>query len=177
MKQSFSRKASWAVAGVAAVTLALPAFSASAAQTRAPHWLVWNAKSHTATLTLIGGYNNNIGGFNFNGYGNGKMTITVPNGAHVNVVFSNNSALPHSVLFTPFSKRNSTGGYPLAFKGASSPNATNGTAKGKTQKFSFVANKVGQYAIVCSVPGHESAGMWDTFVVAKSGNAAMTFKK
>jgi sulfocyanin len=160
-----------------AATLAIPAFSASAAPTRAPHWLVWNAKTHTATLTLIAGYNNNIGGFNFNGYGNGKMTITVPNGAHVNVVFSNDSALPHSALFTPLNKRNSTGRYPLAFKGATSPNATNGVAKGKTQKFSFVANKAGSYALVCAVPGHEAAGMWDTFVVAKKGNASIAFKK
>lgn len=174
MKPSFSRKTSCIVAGVAAITLALPIFSASAAPTRAPHWLVWNAKTHTATLTVIAGYK---GGFDFNGYSKGKMTITVPNGAHVNVVFSNDSTIPHSALFTPYSKRTSTGSYPLAFKGASSSNATNGVAKGKTQKFSFVANKAGTYALVCAVPGHAIAGMWDTFVVAKKGNASIAFKK
>lgn len=174
MRSSFSRKASWAVAAAGTVMLAIPAVSANAAQTRAPHWVVWNAKTHTATLTIIAGYK---GGFDFNGYSKGKMTITVPNGAHVNVVFSNDSAIPHSALFTPYNKRTSTGRYPLAFKGATSPNATSGVAKGKTQKFSFVANKAGTYALVCAVPGHAIAGMWDTFVVAKKGNASISFKK
>lgn len=131
-----------------------------------PSWLVNNAKTKTATLTVIAGYK---GGFDFNGYGQGKLTVTVPAGYHVNVVFSNNASLPHSVLFTTYDKRNSASSFPLAFKGSSSPNPMSGIAKGPTQKFSFVANKVGTYAMVCGVPGHALGGMWDTFKVVKSG--------
>jgi uncharacterized cupredoxin-like copper-binding protein len=91
-------------------------------------------------------------------------------------VFSNNSALPHSVAFVQMSKKNASS-YTPAFKGAESPNPVTGVGKGKTQKFTFVANKVGSYAFVCAVPGHEAAGMWDTFVVAKSGSATIKVKK
>ncbi len=44
--------------------------------------------------------------------------------------------------------------------------------KGTTQKFSFIADKAGKYAIVCGVPGHDAAGMWDTLVVSDSAATA-----
>jgi uncharacterized cupredoxin-like copper-binding protein len=37
--------------------------------------------------------------------------------------------------------------------------------------FTFVANKVGKYAIVCAVPGHDVGGMWDVFQVTRGGKA------
>jgi sulfocyanin len=164
-----------AVAGVALLALAAPGLGeipAHAAST--PTWVANNAKTKTATLTVIAGYK---GGFDFNGYMQGKMTITVPVGYHVNVVFSNNAALPHSLVFTTYDKRTAASGITAAFKGASTPNPTSGTAKGKTEKFSFVANKVGTYAMVCAVPGHALAGMWDVFTVAKSGTPGIKFSK
>jgi uncharacterized cupredoxin-like copper-binding protein len=33
---------------------------------------------------------------------------------------------------------------------------------------------VGTYAIVCAVPGHAVAGMWDVFKVVKNGVATVT---
>src|SRR5689334_8345943 len=90
-----------AAACAVALALALPASGVVAAHhptthTSAPKWLVVNAKTKTAVLTLIAAYNNNLSGFNFNGYGNGKMVVSVPVNYHVNVVFSNKSALPHN---------------------------------------------------------------------------------
>ncbi len=49
----------------------------------------------------------------------------------------------------------------VAFAGASVPNATDGLAYGLTDRFSFVASKVGLYRIDCLVIGHEADGMWD----------------
>jgi hypothetical protein len=150
----------------------------SAPHAAAPKWLNWSAGTHTAKLTLIANYNNSLSGYNFNGYGNGKMTVTVPAGAHVQVTFENKSAvLTHSFLITPYDKRNSTGTYPLAFHGASSTNPTTGTNKGTIEHHSFVAGKVGKYAIVCALPGHEPAGMWDVLVVKSGGSATITFSK
>jgi uncharacterized cupredoxin-like copper-binding protein len=40
--------------------------------------------------------------------------------------------------------------------------------------FSFVANKAGTYAIVCAVPGHAVAGMWDVLKVTRGGTAKIT---
>src|SRR5262249_45239044 len=95
-----------AVAGVALLALAVPSVAAVSAHTTgaAPNWLVNNAKTKTATLTVIAGYK---GGFDFNGYSKGQMTVAVPVGYHVNVVFSNNAGLPHSVVFTTYAKRTS----------------------------------------------------------------------
>jgi sulfocyanin len=137
-------------------------------------WLAWNAATHTATLTLIANYNNTLGGFNFNGYGDGKMAITVPVGAHVDVHFSNKGSIPHSAFITPWSDRTSTSGFATAFKGASTANPTSGTTAGTTQTFSFVASKAGKYALVCAVPGHETAGMWDVFMVTSGGTPSVT---
>jgi Sulfocyanin (SoxE) domain len=154
-----------AVAGAAVLAAMLTAALATAAPTAASHtaapkWLTWNAGTHTASLTLIADYTGAIGGYNFNGYGKGKMTVTVPVGAHVNVTFGNRSAaLNHGFVITSYAKRTSTGPYPLAFNGASSTKPTIGTIKGKTEHHSFVAGKVGTYAILCAVPGHAVMGM------------------
>jgi sulfocyanin len=124
------------------------------------------------TLTLIAGYKG--GGFDFNGDSKGRMVVSVPAGYTVNVIFSNRGAAPHSAVFTLYSKRTSTSAFPLAFRGAESKNATSGISKGTTQHFSFVANKVGTYAIVCAVPGHAVSGMWDVFKVTRGGKAAIS---
>jgi Sulfocyanin (SoxE) domain len=147
-----------------------------ASQPKAPRWLVWNARTHSVSLTLIAGYTKALSGYNFNGYGNGKMVITVPVGAKLNVTFSNKSTtLAHGLLFTPYADRNSTSSLPVAFHGGSIPHATTGITAGKVVKFSFVAGKVGKYAIVCPVPGHEPAGMWDVLNVVRHGSATIKF--
>jgi sulfocyanin len=151
-------------------------FAASQARghAAASQWLKWNAKTHTASLTLTAAYNNALQGFNFNGYGNGKLAVTVPVGARVKVTFTNKAAgVTHSFVITPYKDRNSASSFPVAFAGASSPDASAGTAKGKTIRASFVAKKAGKYAIVCAVPGHVPAGMWDVFQVRKAASATI----
>jgi ubiquinol-cytochrome c reductase cytochrome b subunit len=139
----------------------------------AQRWIAWDAAKHTATLTLIAGYNNAIAGFNFNGFGKGEMVISVPQGYHVTVKFSNQGTLPHSALFTPNADKNLTTNFPLAFPGAASTDPTGGIAKGQTDQFSFVASKPGTYALVCAVPGHAAAGMWDVFKVTSGGQPSV----
>src|SRR5579875_2160571 len=52
-------------------------------------FLKWVAAKKTVDLTLIASYPGPGGPFSFDGYGGGKMTITVPLGARVDVTFSN----------------------------------------------------------------------------------------
>lgn len=138
-------------------------------------WLSWDAATHTAALTLIANYNATQSGFNFNGYSNGKMVISVPAGAHVKVTFTNKaSGLPHSAVITSWSNRTSTSGFPDAFTGSGTANPASGIAAGITQQFSFVAGKAGMYALVCAVPGHAAAGMWDVFMVTHGSQPAIT---
>ncbi|HVC81383.1 MAG TPA: sulfocyanin-like copper-binding protein [Chloroflexota bacterium] len=142
----------------------------------APTWV--STKGKVVNLTLIAAYNNNGSGFNFNGASKGQLTVTVPLGDKVNVTFSNNASLPHSAQIVAFSKTPPTGSVRDAFKGASTANPTSGVVKGKTQKFSFTANKAGNYLIICAVPGHAAAGMWDTLVVSKTAHtASVSLKK
>src|SRR5919198_2226740 len=125
---------------VGILALALPglyvASTATHGPSRAPlpRWLVANATTHTITLTLIAAYSDALSGFNFNGYGHGKMVMSVPVGWHVTVIFSNRSAVPHSALVTAYARKTSTSGFPLAFSGASSPHPARGIVAGQTQR-------------------------------------------
>ena len=158
--------APWRLAGVLALGLSV-LIGTGQVSAKGPTWITTSGK--TVTLTLIAAYNNAVSGFNFNGGANGKMTVTVPLGYIVHVTFSNNAPLPHSAEIVGFTKTPATAKFSPVFKGASSPNPTStGTIKGKTDRFSFAANKAGSYLLVCAIPGHAAAGMWDNFVVSKS---------
>jgi sulfocyanin len=161
-----------ALAGATALALALPSLLTAAAHRPAgtPNWLVVNAKTRTVTLTLAAAYK---GGFDFDGDSNGKMVVSVPAGYKVNVTFTNKSAVPHSAVIAAYSKRMSASGITPVFRGASTPDPTSGTSQGKTVHFSFMANKAGTYAIVCAVPGHAVAGMWDVLKVTRGGKATI----
>jgi sulfocyanin len=175
VKVQFSRHGLYALAGATALALALPCVPVAAAHRPAgtPRWLVVNARAHTVNLTLTAAYTSAASGFNFDGDARGKMVVSVPVGYRVNVIFTNKSAVPHSAVVTAYSKRMSTGPFTAVFRGASTPNPTGGSPQGKTQRFTFTANKVGTYAIVCAVPGHAIGGMWDVFKVTRGGTATI----
>lgn len=177
MTASVLRRTVYGIAGAVALMVAAPGAQAAASHSASrPTWLAVNAKVHAVTLTLIAGYNSALSGFNFDGYGNGKMVIYVPRGYRVNVVFSNKAQFPHSAVFTPFADKDRQDGYPLAFKGSASPAPADGLLAG-TQRFSFVAGKTGTYALVCGVPGHEPIGMWDTLKVTNGGTAHLMLSR
>ena len=175
MKVQFSRHGMYAVAGATALALALPCLPTAAAHRPAgtPRWLVVNARARTVNLTLTAAYNGTLSGFNFDGDGKGKMVVSVPAGYTVNVIFTNKSPVPHSAVVTAYSKRTSASGFTPVFHGASTPNPAAGSPQNKTQRFSFVANKAGTYAIVCAVPGHAVGGMWDVLRVTRGGQATI----
>ncbi len=160
---------------VVGVTLTSVGGRVSASATPPPsHWLSANTKTHTATLTLEAGYNGALSGFNFDGYGKGAMVVSIPSGYRVTIMYHNKGAYPHSVLVTPYAKKGLVAGWPLAFRGAASTDASDGAAPGSTQRFSFVPNKVGVYAIICAVAGHEQTGMWDVLRVTRGGSPSVT---
>jgi sulfocyanin len=135
-----------------------PTPSASSSQ-----YLTIDSASQTVTLTL------NITGFNFNGDSSGKMTVQVPQGWKVTVDCNNKATIAHSCAIVQ-GKTSTT----VAFSGASTTNPTQGIQPGTSQSFTFTASTAGQYNIVCLVPGHEAAGMWDNFVVTSSGSPSIT---
>lgn len=124
----------------------------------------------TVRLLLVSSSTGADGGFNFDGYGNGAMRISIPRGWRVDVTCRNASVtLSHSCAIVrdiPLSPY----GAPLAFAGASTPSPSGGVGPGVTKSFSFVAARVGTYRIACLVSGHEIDGMWDWLTVTRGGS-------
>jgi hypothetical protein len=144
-------------------------------------------------LTLIAGWNNANDGFNFDGGAHGQMVVTVPVGARVDAVFKNKVAVPHDVVIIDYQSPPPSHSVAPAFAGSASPRgqfrrpptgkpgtgapAGGPPRPGAAQPFTFVANKAGTYMIICGVPGHAIAGMWDTLVVSPTAKvASISFK-
>jgi len=106
---------------------------------------------------------------NFNGTSKGKLVMTVPVGATVQITFKNQGSLPHSLQIIP-----STNPLPAtalsapAFPGAQVPNPQAGIIKGQTANVQFTAGKAGKYLMICGFPGHALLGMYATFDVVPS---------
>lgn len=107
--------------------------------------------------------------FNFNGYSNGFLTVTVPVGWTVRATFVNRQkGLSMSAMVVPLSQISGDSRFTPAFPGAFTPNPFVGTLPGVNQTFSFRAGRPGRYALVCAVPGYVQSGMWDYFTVSSS---------
>ncbi len=127
--------------------------------------LTSDASLHIVHLLLVSSSNGADGGFNFDGYGDGAMQVTVPLGWTVEVTCKNAASdLAHSCAIvdrSPFGPK----GAPLAFPGASTPAPNDGVQPGNSMSFSFTASRTGMFRIACLVSGHEVDGMWDWFLV------------
>lgn len=119
-----------------------------------------SSASRSVQLQVLAADSSGSSPFNFDGASDGHMTITVPLGWTVDMTCANRSTtLSHScAIVAPDSTT-------LAFAGSAAPHPREGIAPGKAAAFSFVASKAGNYQLVCLVPGHRDAGMWDRFVV------------
>ncbi|MBX5436795.1 MAG: hypothetical protein IRZ33_06230 [Alicyclobacillaceae bacterium] len=146
--------------------------SGTGGQAAATNWYSLGKTPKTLNLDITAAATSDASGFNFNGYNNGQLKITVPLGWKINVTFANKDPnIPHSVGFVPYAQRNQMQGT-AAFPGSLGPKFVQGiTASAQPQHFSFVANKPGKYAMICGVPGHDEGGMWDEFDVDKAAKA------
>lgn len=133
--------------------------------------LVQGAPVHTAEIAITANKTAS-GGFAFNGYQRGGMTVTVPVGWQIVVHFENADTTNHSIAVL------GSGGHTQvtppstpAFAGATSGKFQDGLAKGQQQTFTFEASKPGTYEFVCGVPGHAISGQWDTLVVSATAEA------
>jgi sulfocyanin len=130
-----------------------------------------HAATHSVDVTIVGNKTAG-GGFAFNGYQRGAMTVTVPAGWQVVAHFQNDDTTPHSMAVV------ASGGHTQvtppstpAFTGATTPNFAAGLPKGNQATFSFEASKAGTYEFVCGVPGHAISGQWDVLVVSATAEA------
>jgi sulfocyanin len=135
----------------------------------APAWMTVDAARPSVRLRIVGAADGTNGTMNFNGYGNGEMSVIVPLGWTVRVDFENKglAALPHSlVIIEPATPLPVEDGVP-AFPRALTVKLVPGLLAGETDSFEFVANKEGRFLFFCGVTGHGVAGMWDYLIVSK----------
>jgi FtsP/CotA-like multicopper oxidase with cupredoxin domain len=144
---------------------AAPTFDAAAP----PLAFAVDATNKTVSFRLVATHDNSNSGFNFNGYQKGRLAISVPEGWRVTIACDNKGPLNHSCAIV----RGPNDSGP-AIDGASSPNPTAGMPAGQSSTFAFMASGQGTYRIACLVPGHEQAGMWDTFTVAAASSGPPT---
>lgn len=137
--------------------------AAPALQAPDPSWMSWNAATRTTTFKLIGGLTG-AGAkspFNFNGYTDGDLTLSVPQGSTVVVNFINDDGTPHSAEVIADKKPlpNMSDGQP-AIPRAYTRQALEGLAQGQGDNMRFTAAPAGDYLFYCGVPGHGLSGMW-----------------
>ena len=158
--------------GTAGLILAAigPSACGSSASALAPFAILQaHTRARTVQLELVASWTDAYGGFNFDGYHNGALQVSVPVGWTVEVSCDNASAtLSHSCAIVD-DLPVSTIAPPIAFPGASIPDPTGGLPLGGSESFTFVASRVGRYRMTCLVPSHEANGMWDWFVVTAGG--------
>ncbi|HZE94704.1 MAG TPA: sulfocyanin-like copper-binding protein [Gemmatimonadales bacterium] len=124
-------------------------------------WLTVDSATKTATFQLTAGLTQLNGGLNFNGFNDGKLTLTVPTSWNVVIKFVNHDAnLPHSAEVVDSVKPMPAGPVDPAFPRAMSVRLMQGIGSGEADSLRFVAGKPGTYLIFCAVPGHGLAGMW-----------------
>jgi sulfocyanin len=130
--------------------------------------LRWNATTRTVTFKLVAGVPGRAKSpFNFDGYTDGELTLTVPQHATVVFNFVNEDGTPHSAQVIPDARPipNMAKDEP-AIPRAYSKAAGEGIAQFGTDVIRFKADQAGNYLIFCGVPGHGLSGMWIRFTVS-----------
>jgi len=165
-------------AALCAVGVALLRISGASAQRTpvprpsVPRWLVADATRHTATVTVIAGYNNANDGLNFNGDANGKMAISIPAGYRATVVFARKGAFPHNTVITLTKPMGASNTFALAFPGSGPADTTAGVI---TARYTFRATMAAAYYLVCGLSGHAVTGLWARFTVTRGSHPSVMF--
>jgi len=118
-------------------------------------------------FTIIGGYDKSNGEYNFNGFSEGELTLTVPLGWEVEMQYTTRSLHKiHSLAVVEESWPLPEEGGAPAFPGAATTRLVQGIPTNHGDTFRFIADKTGRYLLVCGVGGHAGAGMWDYLEVS-----------
>ena len=151
------------------LTIPLGLASTAAFATPTPEWMQVDAKNETVQLNISMGEAGAAGGFNFNGYANGQMTVTVPKGWTVKIKADDvDKYLSHSLEIVDAQDKPPVQALAPAFPKAETPDPKTGIKPSQMSSFTFKADKPGEYWIMCGVPGHALGGMWDKLVVSES---------
>jgi FtsP/CotA-like multicopper oxidase with cupredoxin domain len=143
-----------------------------------PDWYVVDNTARTVRLAITAGLTPDQNYWNYNGHTNGSLAITVPEGYRVSIDFVNRDPnMAHSLGISAETSNFMTPPQPNpVFPGAISQNPTSmmdATMPGEREMIEFVAERAGNYSMVCYIPGHSAVGMWAYFNVSASGEAGV----
>jgi FtsP/CotA-like multicopper oxidase with cupredoxin domain len=143
-----------------------------------PDWYQIDESARTVNLTVTAGLTNDNNYWNFNGAIRGALAINVPEGYTVTIDFINEDPnMAHSVGVS--SELENFTLPPAAvpvFEGAITQNPgsmIDGTMPGERETIQFVADRAGEYTLVCYIAGHTAIGMWLYFNVTAEGEAGV----
>ena len=143
--------------------------SGSGTQPDPVRFLQVDDSAHSAIVTLIAGYPATDYQFNYDGYGSGALTLTVPVGWKVTVQCENHGTVPNSCAIV--SGSSATEPVDPAW---STPDPQKGLQPGQSATFEFTPQRAGRYRIASLVPGSEASGMWADLEVVPGGRPKLT---
>ena len=160
---------------------AQPATTAPTAPTgpmTVPDWYTVDNATQTVDITLTAGSTPDNNYWNYNGFINGDIAITVPEGFTVNLTLVNEDPnMAHSVGVSNELENFLVPPAPEpVFEGAITENPqsmVDGVMPGETETITFVADAAGNYSLVCYIAGHTAVGMWLFFNVSADGEAGV----
>jgi len=143
-----------------------------------PDWFHVDANARTVHMVITAGATPDNNYWNFNGAIRGSMALTVPEGYRVDIEFTNRDPnMAHSIGVSAETSNFSLPPQPTpVFAGAISQNPgsmIDGTMPNETETVSFVAERAGNYSLVCYIPGHTAVGMWVYFNVSAAGEVGV----
>jgi hypothetical protein len=124
--------------------------------------------AHMVVITLVAAYPAGDYQFNYDGYRNGTLVITIPVGWQVTVQCENRGTVPNSCAVV----RGSHDLTPIE-PGWSTPDPTRGLDPGRSATFVFSPSISGSFRIASLVGGNEASGMWADLEVTTGGVPAM----
>lgn len=144
-----------------------------------PEWMSVDRAEKTVALDIAAGKTDANNHWNYNGLTNGEATIVVPEGYTVVIYFTNEDPnMMHSLAVLEPQET-----YPPAFEepkpvfaGAISSNPTDmatATQPGGGEMITFIADKAGEYVLICLIPAHAVTGMWIGFSVSAEGKVGL----
>jgi hypothetical protein len=132
-------------------------------------YLKVDATTRTVVVTLIAGYPATDYQFNYDGYGNGSLILTVPVGWQVTVQCANHATVPSSCAVV----ESGSATQPIQ-SGWSTPDPSHGLDPGHSASFTFTPDTAGAYRIASLVRGSEASGMWLDLQIVAKGTPTLT---
>jgi hypothetical protein len=123
-----------------------------------------DAATQTAVVTLIAGHPATDIQFNYDGYGDGSLVLTVPTGWHVTIQCVNHGTVPNSCAVVADGKATA----PVQ-PGWSTSDPQRGLDPGQSASFVLTPTATGSYRVASLVDGNEASGMWADLEIGTGG--------